>query len=199
MWMRIAGSLVAAVALACAAGCPATGGGGGTSGATELVGVWSGEITCSYREALNDGEFGNPQNSTFNLTITINANGRPERVRVQGYSNTPDALLALARIGDQETVQSQAGNVNVTQDIIVSRATYRESSIRLDLDITHNGTGGNLTQEGTGTQVIEISLNDDGTLRYETKTEYEVDLLAGAISFGSRTEEVCTGTLTKSS
>lgn len=200
MWRRIA--ILAAMAnLVLLAGCPATGTDGGdgqdTTGATSLVGTWSGSIECSRTESLNGGTPGSPVRTTIALTITFGADGFPDEILIMGYSNTPDAGAAVARTGDTDTIESTAGSADVTDVVTVSKATYTATSVRLEIDIDHTGSGGNLALDGTGQQVVEITLNNDGSLDYSATTTYDVQQTAGAVSFDTASDETCTGTLTR--
>lgn len=196
MWKRRAAFLTAAL-LVGSGGCPQSGGNGqDTIGAADLTGTWRGQVECVRIESLN-GQAGSPITTTVDFEITFDADGFPQEVVILGYSNTPDNEVALKRSGDEETVQSRAGTLAVTQQLSVTAADYTRSGVRLEIRIVHTGAGGNLTVEGTGTQTIDIALNADGRLEYEARVEYQVEQRVGEVRFDTGSEETCTGTLTK--
>ncbi len=198
---RALGIGVAALFVMMVTGCPPgnnNGGGQDTTGATDLVGVWRGQVESSRTESLNGGDPGNPSTSTTTIEIEFDAEGFPTSIRIFGYSNTPDNQADLARSGDEDTIESQAGNVNVTQELRVRSANYTADSVQLEIDITHTGTGGSLTLDGTGTQSMTLTLNADGELEFEATAEYNVEQSISTATFDTSSEETATGTLTRS-
>lgn len=162
-------------------GSGATGGSSGNATAV-LTGTFHGTLTGTRQEALNGGS-----PATFSRTVTINvsfdASGKPTSVLVPGFATIPDLSFSVQDVGDEQTQSGVSSGISYNVTVRVTRAAYTANSAELDLAITIDGQGGSLTQSGTGTQQIRMTLNGDGTLAYSSQTHYQVRQQAGSVGF----------------
>ena len=106
-------------------------------------------------------------------------------VLVPGFATIPDLSFEVQDAGDEQTQTGMSSGIGYTVTVRVTRAVYTATTAELDLEITVQGQGGSLTQNGTGTQQIRMTLNADGTLAYSSRTRYDVVQQAGSISFNT--------------
>lgn len=170
-----------------------TDGSGDAATSFQATGTYTGQLECTVSESLN-GQQGNPTQQTRDLTITFDPNGLPETLYVPGYRDMEFAA-PVNQVGDVVELTQTADEYEVTLTVTVAVASYSPTSARIVLNLAHFGRQDNLTEEGTGTQVIEMDLTD-GTLSYTSLTSYEVEMRVETLRFDTTREYDCAGTLT---
>jgi hypothetical protein len=169
---------------------------GDGSGQPTFTGSYVGDWTRVGQESLG-GTPGSEEEWTTNETVTFGADGVPIAFIVPGYLQREggiDFVAEVKHVGDSVTLTASADQMDYTLTVTVSLATYGETTARVVLSLIHHGEGANdaLTQDGTGVQVIEYSLQD-GQLAYQSTTTYEVAWFHGSIDTGW--DVTCQGTL----
>jgi hypothetical protein len=188
----------AVAALGLVAGCPNSGtdNTGTTTGAALLAGTWSGPASCSRVQTLgmttSDAVVTDRQ-----FSITVNADGRPTSVPILGFSDSPNQNAALGAKGDSVTLTTTtSGGINVTQIVTVSELTFDDDRLTMDLTIDFMASGGALTQDGSATQRITLTLSGaNATLLIDT--DYTVTQTAGSLRLDTSEATTCNGSLPK--
>lgn len=172
-------------------------GSGGDDGGAPLTfqarGTYSGQLDCTISESLN-GEPGNVTQETRAISITFSADGLPDALMIPGYRPEMQFVAEVNQVGEVVELNQSSGEYQATLTVTVGVATYSAASARIVLNLAHFGQQGNLTEEGTGTQVIQMEL-DGGMLMYSSLTAYDVELRADTLSFDTTREFDCEGTL----
>jgi hypothetical protein len=166
------------------------------NGEPAFTGAYSGQWTRVGQESLG-GTPGREQEWTTDQTMTFGADGIPTAYIVPGYRQTEggiDFVAEVKQLGDSVTLQESADGMDYTLTVTVALATYGETTARVVLNLIHHGEGSNeaLTQDGTGVQVVEYSLQG-GQLEYSSMTTYEVAWFYDSID--TTWEVSCEGTL----
>ncbi len=161
-----------------------------------FTGTYSGQWTRVKRESIG-GPLDSEKEWTTNEAVTFDASGLPTALIVPGYGQTQggvDFVAEVNQVGDSVTLNESSAGYDYTLTVTVALATYGETTTRVVLNLVHHAEGSNeaQTQDGTGVQVIEYSL-ENGNLVYSSTTTYEVALFHGSIE--TIWEVTCEGTL----
>jgi hypothetical protein len=162
-----------------------------------FTGSYSGQWARVGQESLG-GTPGSEEEWTTDQTITFGADGIPTAFIVPGYLQTQggiDFVAEVKQVGDTVTLNESAGGLNYTLTVTVALADYAETTARVVLNLVHHAEDTNpaLTQDGTGVQVVQYSLQG-GQLEYSSTTAYEVTWFYGSID--TTWDVSCDGTLT---
>lgn len=178
-------------------------GDGGTDGGSIAAATFAGTLTETRTESLNGGAPGSPLNSSTALTLAFDESGIPTQLLIPGYSDSPDEFTTANEGGEQQTLQHDAeigsATRSITMVVTANEATYGENTTHIVLAFTYHAVQGNLTQDGDGTQTIDIVVADDvGTISYTSVTHYDVRLAVTNGPFFDTTNDItCTGTLSR--
>ena len=112
------------------------------------------------------------------------------------FSGATDQTEAVSDVGDTVTLNFSDGTGPITEVVTVTAATFTETSTSLTLSIEYSSTSGQLTRSGTATQTIEATLVN-GAMSYSAEVDYQINLVAGAISLPTTENTTCTGSLVK--
>ncbi|MFN0134487.1 MAG: hypothetical protein ACKVS9_00040 [Phycisphaerae bacterium] len=160
-----------------------------------IAGQFFGIVNSEIQQSLNGSTSGQPRRGTASQAVEFDDDGRPLSVLVYGFTDTRDQQVEVSEEGDRVTL-TIGGTVNVTLTVRVEEVEYTNRSMRMVLALTHRGTSGNLVQNGTGTQTIEIDVSGD-EMEYSVDVEYEVRQTAGSINFDTGETQTYTGTLNR--
>lgn len=178
-------------------------GDGGTDGGSIAATTFAGTLSETRTESLNGGAPGSPLNSSTALTLAFDASGLPTQLLIPGYVDSPDQFTTANESGEQQTIQQDAeigsATRSITMVVTASEATYGVNTAHIVLSFTYHAVQGSLTQDGDGTQTIDIVVADDlGTISYTSVTHYDVRLAVTNGPFFDTTNDItCTGTLSR--
>lgn len=168
---------------------------GGNNGSQNLFAskTFSGLVTLVSTQSLN-GTPGNPsQPTTSSFSMAFDETGRPTGVLVYGFASATDQLAAIRNVGDRVTL-TDSGFISITNTVRVTAAQYSNTSIHLELAMQYRGTAGQLIQNGTGTQSIDLVFSG-ADIQYTVETSYTVRQSAGSINFDTGEVTMVSGTL----
>lgn len=178
-------------------------GDGGTDGGSIAATTFAGTLTETRTESLNGGAPGSPLNSSMALTLAFDASGLPTQLLIPGYVDSPDEFTTANEGGEQQTLQHDveigSATRSITMVVTANEATYGAKTAHVVLSFTYHAVQGSLTQDGDGTQTIDIVVADDlGTISYTSVTHYDVRLAVTNGPFFDTTNDItCTGTLSR--
>lgn len=185
--------------LASTGGCPTPNGGGngggGGGGSVDLVGTWEGTLDCERVQTVGTTDSA-PVASTLSFSVTFGSDGLPESILILGFSDAPDADTTAVEVNDQQTLTGTTSSVSVTNVVRVSSADYQSDSADIAYSMTYSASGGNLTQAGTGTQTVTLTLVN-GSLNVQIETVYDVTQTVSGLQLTSSETTICTGNLTR--
>lgn len=161
-----------------------------------FTGSYSGQWERTGQESLG-GTPAPEEQWTTQETITFGADGIPTAFIVPGYRQTQggiDFIAQVKQVGDTVTLNDSADEMDYTLTVTVAQADYGETTAHIVLNLVHHGEGANeaLTQDGTGVQEIDYSLQG-GQLEYVSTTTYDVAWFYGSID--TTWNVTCEGTL----
>lgn len=170
-------------------GCPQ----GGTNEPSALAGTWTGELACTSTQSIDGGE-GVPFETTRDVALTFDDDGRPTGLPVLGFSNAPTQTTGINEVGETETLTSQSGTLAITRVLTVRSATYTATTARVIIDIDYEASGGALTQTGTGVLTVFAEIAD-GVLDVTLDVDYDITQAADTLSFDTTETLACEGAL----
>ncbi|MEP0845487.1 MAG: hypothetical protein HRF50_01545 [Phycisphaerae bacterium] len=176
---------------------------GSADGGSIAATTFAGTLSETRTESLNGGAPGSPLNSSTALTLAFDASGLPTQLLIPGFVDSPDQFTTVNAVGEQQTLQqdAQIGSAtrSITMVVTASEATYGVKSGQIVLSFTYHAVQGNLTQDGDGTQTIDIAVADDlGTISYTSVTHYDVRLAVTNGPFFDTTNDITlSGTLSR--
>jgi hypothetical protein len=171
-------------------GCPPPGGGAGPT----LAGTWVGDVAYVVSTTLS----GSPlvtANATQATTVTFDTNGKPDTTfipLVESPMVIAEVPLAdLSNVGDAITAPMEEKGVQNTVDVTVTAVSSTATQYHLELSVGYVGV--TLTDPLTGSHSLTATLQDDGTVSWESTTTLTTGI--GAMPIG--TSGTSTGTLVK--
>ncbi len=170
-------------------GCPQN----GTNEPSALSGTWTGELDCTSTQSIDGGE-GVPFETTRDVALTFDDDGRPTGLPVLGFSNAPTQTTGINEVGETETLTSQSGTLTITRVLTVRSATYTANTARVIIDIDYEATGGALTQTGTGVLTVFAEIAN-GALDVTLDVDYDITQSADTLSFDTTETLACDGAL----
>ena len=171
---------------------------GGDSGAEPappaFAGTYSGEVTCTKREAFGfGGALGHEDEWVADFSITFDENGMATGFVVYRFGQSNPGLEVLAEVkdaGDSVVLDLSSGDHDLVLTVAVASATYDGSSANVMLNLTHVGQEFARTEDGTGIEVVQFELDGD-TLEFHSVTTWEMKF--GVLDMTWQVE--CEGTL----
>ena len=147
--IAIAPLALLALSLATFAGCPLPGDGNGDANgitATTIAGTWSGTLSCTSTETIED-LIGNPRPGSRDLTITFNSQYIPTGLPIWGFSRAFDQTATISSVGQSETFDFEANLPyrEITLVATIAEATYTESGATIIINLQYSATSDNLT------------------------------------------------------
>ncbi|GMU81315.1 MAG: hypothetical protein AMXMBFR47_11860 [Planctomycetota bacterium] len=161
-----------------------------------ITGRYAGTLRRENAQSLG-GDLPPPRVTNSSQAMEFAENFRPLVIMVINYAGAPDRPLTSVRQGERQTLTATLGSKQITMEVTVREASYQRRQMRAVLDIAYSATSGNLSETGTGEQIIECSLDASGNLTISSGVHYEVRLTAGAIIFNTIEETSMTGTLNR--
>lgn len=161
-----------------------------------ITGRYAGTLRRENAQSLG-GDLPPPRVSNSSQAMEFADNFRPLVIMVINYAGAPDRPLTNVRQGERQTLTATLGAKQTTLEVTVREASYQRRQMRAVLDISYRATSGNLTETGTGEQIIECALDANGNLTISSGVHYEVRLAAGAIIFNTIEVTSMTGTLNR--
>lgn len=144
-----------------------------------FAGTYSGVVTYVKRESVRGGDWKLEQEWTADRSMTFDVAGYPTGIVVPGYGQGKGGVeffAQVSQVGDTDTITEVEGTYTATLTVTVSLATYTATTGRLLLSLEHQGSQGNLLEEGTGVQAVEFELVG-ADLAFSSQTTYDVDLV----------------------